>query len=92
MKQLSYILSCVIIAAYLVLNGCAVPTQISDLKTEKWRDYIGKEITLKGFFVDRPVPMLVTTMDVLLINSPIPEEDYIRLKGDPLKDLDPNEY
>lgn len=92
MKRFVLVLGCVTIVLCLFIAGCSAPPQISDIKSEKWRSFIGKEMTLEGYFVDRPVPMLITSMELLLINSPIPQENYIRLTGKPIEGLDPEKF
>ena len=65
---------------------------ISELKTAKVDKYIGKELSLVGYYVDRPVAMLVSDMKWLQINTPIPESEYILLSGKGIKDLPGKKY
>jgi hypothetical protein len=46
------------------------------IQAETDRDYV-----LEGYFVNETVPMLVTDMELLRINRPLPESAYIVLQG-----------
>ena len=89
----------VLLSLFLVL-GCTTDFNkrkekqlaISEIKSKDGKKYIGKSITLRGFFVDRPAPMLVSSMHYLNINAPIPESEYIRLTGKGIQGLPPKKF
>lgn len=89
----------VFVAALLIVGGpvscrkglVEKPT-IAGVKSEKWREYLDKTVTLEGYFVDRPVPMLLSSMEVIQVNAPMPEGDYFRLSGAGIKGLPPEKY
>ena len=60
-----------------------VPMQLMDLKGDKWRDYIGKKVTVEGYFfsVGGDYPILVSNLTFLYLRDEMPNEDYIRLDG-----------
>jgi len=65
---------------------------ISDLKGPDWMKYVGTVVTVEGIFVRDPIPMLLTDLDIVKVNSPMPEDQYIILAGDQAEDIDPAEY
>ena len=50
----------------------------------------GREVRVKGYFVNKPAPMLVSDLKWLNINTPIPESDYLLLGGKEVIDLPPD--
>ena len=87
----------------IILAGCAsiddgdtespIPEvkSIPDLKGPVAERLIGQTIVLEGFFVKDPLPMLVTDLDLMMVNKPIPDDQYIVLSGDLVDDMDPSE-
>jgi hypothetical protein len=65
---------------------------ISDLKGPDWQGYVGTEVTIEGIFVRDPIPMLVTDLDIVKMNTPMPDDQYIILVGDIAEDIDPYDY
>ena len=45
---------------------------ISDLKGPDWTRYVGTVVTVEGIFVRDPLPMLVTNLDLVRVNMPVP--------------------
>jgi hypothetical protein len=52
-------------------------------------DYIGQWVTVEGIFVRDPVPTLVTNLDYVQMNMPIPESEYVLLSGKEAEEIDP---
>jgi len=63
--------------------------KISDLKGPEWSNYVGKEVTVEGIFVRDPLPMLVTDLDIVRVNMPLPDDQYILLIGNDAEEIDP---
>lgn len=61
--------------------------EIRDLKGVNWQDYVGEKITVSGIYVADPVPMIVSDIDLLLINAPLPEDEFILLSGPELEKI-----
>jgi hypothetical protein len=73
----------------------AAPQQqatIEELKGPGWEKYVSQTVTVEAIFVRDPLPMLVTDLDLVLINMPIPEDQYILLVGEEAEGIDPEEY
>lgn len=66
--------------------------KISDLKGPDWSNYVGKEVTVEGIFVRDPLPMLVTDLDIVRVNMPMPDDQYILLIGNDAEEIDPLRY
>lgn len=66
-----------------------VTTTIQELKGRGMEDYIGQWVTVEGIFVRDPVPMLVTNLDYVQMNMPIPESEYVLLSGKEAEEIDP---
>ena len=58
---------------------------IPDLKGEMGRRFVGHEVTVSGIFVRDRVPLLVTSLDRVLVNAPMPDDQFVELVG-PLAD------
>jgi hypothetical protein len=65
---------------------------ISDLKGPKWPDYVGQTVTVEGIFVRDPLPMLVTNLEIVLMNKNMSDEDYIILLGANAQEIDPEKF
>ena len=94
MRRVTALCFIVIILLGIVYSGCTrkqleKEITIASVKSVKFEEYVGKELTLKGYFVDRPVPMLLSSMHWLNINMPIPESEYIRLSGKGIEEILP---
>jgi len=48
---------------------------IGHLKGPEWSRYVGKTVTVEGIFVRDPLPMLVTDLDIVIVNMPMPKEE-----------------
>ena len=80
-----------VITAIVLLAGCTKETgepeqvSISYLKSLRKemveKTVLEKEYIVKGFFVNGTVPLLITDMKLILINTPMPDSAYILLKG-----------
>lgn len=102
MKNQGFKVGVVVVISLFLVAGCTTALHkkqvkehkltISQVKSKNWRKYLGKSITLQGYFVDRPAPMLVSSMDLLNINTPIPEKEYIRLTGRGIEGLPPEKF
>jgi len=75
----------------VLINLVSGPT-IEDLKGPEWENYIGETVTVEGIFVRDPLPMLVTNLDLVKVNMPTPEDQYIILLGNNAEEIDPKEY
>lgn len=64
------------------------PRPISEVKDNPDK-YAGKNITVEGYFayVGNEAPILVSNPDYLMINTPIPEDEFLDLTGDVPEDL-----
>ena len=60
------------------------PISIAELKSPEGTKFIGKNVTVEGFFfyVANKTPILVSSPDYLEINTPIPEDRLLDLTGD----------
>jgi hypothetical protein len=65
---------------------------IPDLKRPGWEKYVGKTVIIEGIFVRDPIPMLVTDIKIVLVNMPMPKDQYILLTGNQAKEIDPKQY
>ena len=65
---------------------------IEHLKGPEWSRYVGKTVTVEGIFVRDPLPMLVTDLDIVIVNMPMPKDQYIILVGKEAEEIDPKEY
>jgi hypothetical protein len=65
---------------------------IAKLKMPEWEEFAGQEVTVEGIFVRDPVPMLVTDLDAVLVNVPIPEGKYILLAGEVAENIPAEKY
>jgi len=65
---------------------------IGGLKSPGWEKYIGEIVTVEGIFVRDPLPMLVTDLDIVKVNMPMPEDKYIVLVGNNAWEVDPAVY
>lgn len=61
---------------------------IPELKRTLWQKFIDKTVLIEGIFVKDPLPMLVTDLKFVLINSPIPRDQYIILSGKLAEEID----
>lgn len=64
---------------------------IPELKGPGWERYVNKTVTIEGIFVRDPLPMLVTSLDIVIVNMPMPKDQYILLFGDAADRIDPND-
>jgi len=57
------------------------PTQLSELQGSDWQSFVGKRVTVEGFFARvRPdLLMLVSSLDYLQKNTPIPDDRFMRI-------------
>lgn len=65
---------------------------IGHLKGPEWSRYVGKIVIVEGIFVRDPLPMLVTNLDIVIVNMPMPKDQYIILVGKEAEEIDPKEY
>jgi len=68
-------------------EGLSIP----DLKGRNWLRHIGELVTIEGIFVRDPIPILVTDLDLVLVNTPVPDTEYIVLLGELAEEIDPSE-
>lgn len=66
--------------------------EISDLKGPNWKNYVDRTVTVEGIFVRDPLPMLVTELDIVMMNKKMPEEKYVVLLGNNAEEIDPKEF
>ncbi|MEX2721387.1 MAG: C13 family peptidase [Candidatus Wukongarchaeota archaeon] len=58
---------------------------ISDLFGEdfqNWEDFVGKDVTVQGYYVNDSTPMLVSNLDLVMLDLDLPEDSYLPLTGD----------
>ena len=65
---------------------------IPELKGSNLKHYLGKTVVVEGIFVRDPVPMLVTDLDLVRTNVPMPDDRYILLIGDEAERINPEEF
>jgi hypothetical protein len=65
---------------------------IAKLKVPEWEEFVGQEVTVEGIFVRDPLPMLVTELEAMLVNMPMPEEKYILLAGEVAENIPAEKY
>lgn len=65
---------------------------IGHLKGPEWSRYVGKIVIVEGIFVRDPLPMLVTDLDIVIVNMPMPKDQYIILVGKEAEEIDTKEY
>jgi hypothetical protein len=77
-----------------VLADCPRPelVTIADLKGPGWDRYLDKIVTVEGIFVRDPLPMLVTDLDIVKLNMPMPEDHYLVLTGNNAEEIEPEEF
>ena len=66
-------------------------TSIADLKGASWQDYVGLEVAVTGIFVADPVPMIVNSIEDVIMNTGKLYEDYLLLSGDELAKIAPED-
>lgn len=81
----------VLILMVFVFLNCQGP-RIEDLKGPDWEKYVGKSVTVEAIFVRDPLPMLVTDLNIVLANTPMPANQYIILTGKEAENIDPKKY
>jgi len=96
-RKVFLILIALVLALSVGLVACAGPGEeeqlsISDLKGPDWMEYVGTVVTVEGIFVRDPLPMLVTDLDIVKMNMPMLDDQYIILTGDMAENIDPEEY
>lgn len=59
-----------------------VQTQaITQVRGTAWLQYVGKQVTLRGFYYDGSIPMIVDKYELVLIDIPLPTESYVPIVG-----------
>ncbi len=91
-KYVVPLLCLMVLLSVYVVSQAQEKTTISALKsgaltTEKGEALVGKMVTIEGYYVDDPVPMLVESMELYYINTPIPVDRYIVLTGKGIENL-----
>ena len=81
----------VLILMVFIFMGCQRP-MIEDLKGPDWEKYVGKSVTVEAIFVRDPLPMLVTDLNIVLVNTPMPANQYIILTGKEAENIDQKKY
>jgi len=55
-----------------------------ELKGSNWQGYVGKRVTVEGFFVQLKATdmlLLVSSLDYLMMNTPMPNDTFVRISG-----------
>ncbi len=104
-KALAAAISIIVVWALLSCAPQATPTKppgeapppaqevaIGDLKGSDWKKYVGETVTVKGVFVRDPTPVLVTDLEVVLVDMMMPEPTYLVLTGEVAERIDPQKY
>ena len=64
---------------------------IEQLKGADNESYLNDTVIVEAIFIADPIPMLITTLDIVLVNTPMPDDQYIVLLGDLTQEMDPTE-
>jgi hypothetical protein len=56
--------------------------KVQDIFSDNWKDYIGQEVTVEGFYINSSVPMLVSSLDLTMLDLQLPDDGYLPLTGD----------
>lgn len=64
---------------------------IPDIKGEEADRYVGETVMVEGIFVRDQLPMLVSNLDIVVVNMPMPDDQYIVLTGGIAEEMDPVE-
>lgn len=96
------VVACLLIGGLLLLPGSCkggggpgnTPGTIAELKTDAWRDMIGKEVELEGYLLLNPdgTGRLLSDRADYESNGAIPEDRYVALGRDSLAGLDRSEH
>jgi hypothetical protein len=70
----------------------AMEVAIEDLKGAEWQNYVGQTVKVKGVFVRDPTPVLVTDLEVVLVDMMMPEPTYLVLTGEVAEGINPEKY
>ena len=89
----------IVLLAIFILAGCGGGggsenpklTKISDIKGADMQSYIGLSITLDGYFVKDPRPIIVADLKYMYMNMVIPEDQFILLTGDQAEQISAEE-
>lgn len=65
---------------------------IEELKGSKWEQCVGKLVTVEGVFVKDPLPMLITNLKIVTVNTPMPYDQYLVLSGKEVDKINPEKY
>ncbi len=63
---------------------------IQDIFEDDWEDFIGQDVTVQGYYINASGPMLVSNLDLVMINLQMPNDSYLPLTGD--VDINDTEY
>ena len=97
------VLSLVLLLVTGIAGACLTPTPtphslappevtIADLQGERWKEFVNQRVTVSGIFVADPVPMLVTDLELVLMNMPMRPDQYLVLQGAVTRELDARKY
>jgi len=60
-----------------------VPIPITELNGEGWRDFIGKKVTVDGYYFERgSIRMLVSNPELLFMDAPVGADNFVLLSGE----------
>jgi hypothetical protein len=59
----------------------AVSGTIYQFRGPEWEKYLNKTVTLKGFYYNGSIPMVIDDFDLVLMDMKIPKEAYVPLVG-----------
>ena len=83
----------ILITLILLLIDCQNNiTTIEELKSPGGSKFIGKSATVEGIFVKDPFPMLVTDLNIVTANVPMPYNQYLLLSGKEADKINPHKY
>jgi hypothetical protein len=73
------------------MKAASTKVGLGDAKGERRLEFIGKTVTLEGYYSNDSIPMLVDDMERTRCNEILPPESYVVLSGPPPGDAKPGD-
>jgi hypothetical protein len=88
MKNLK-LLSILLLSSLFIFEGCKPTKKSESVSIESVKEsalkgdktILEKEVTIEGYYWNETVPLLLTNLEILNLNTPMAEKDYIVLAG-----------